>query len=548
MRPLAVQGMLILVALAAVPDAARSVPQPVSGPRLVVVLGDLHLGVGRESGGGWHSTEDFRWADEFGLFLSAVDDEGQGATDLILNGDTFELWQSRERDCVYADATLGCTEAEALARLERVLAAHTSEIAALGAFAGSGSNRVVLVPGDHDAALLFPAVGRRVVEALGAPAGRVEVAFDGYWRSADGQLYAEHGHQIGSRADGFENWPSPFIRRAGREHLVRPWGEQVVQGLFNRLEPRYPVVDNLADEGAGVNYGVAAEGPAEADETVPQLLRYVLFRMPWQQFRVNLDGGDVASPLWDLAEVRAEGAAFLVASLPDDDPFQPLALKALDAGRLAGLMDDLSDEELVALCDYRAAVRRARRRFERVVTQLDPLGPPGAECPRTPATRGAAFEYFWRSRDLPLRRHLEALRERLPPTDHTLAVVVRGHTHLAAGRPAFFTMSDRGELVAVNEFSLVREVATPVDITIINGGAWQRTLTPRQLGELTQERGASYADLLRTLQPEQLAPCYSFVRVDPYTGAAPRPALRFWVQAEDGTWAMRTRCGLQPSG
>ena len=64
--------------------------QPVE-PRRIVVLGDLHMGVGRESSGEWHPTEDFRWAEEFRLFLEALNDETDDATDLILNGDTFEL-------------------------------------------------------------------------------------------------------------------------------------------------------------------------------------------------------------------------------------------------------------------------------------------------------------------------------------------------------------------------------------------------------------------------------------------------------------------------
>ena len=45
---------------------------------------------------GGHSPQpdDFRWGDEFKLFLDEVHHMGGGATDLVLNGDTFELWQS----------------------------------------------------------------------------------------------------------------------------------------------------------------------------------------------------------------------------------------------------------------------------------------------------------------------------------------------------------------------------------------------------------------------------------------------------------------------
>ena len=95
-----------------------------SGRRLVAVVADLHLGLGRDGAGAWRSDEDFRWADEFGRFLDALDAEGGGATDLVLNGDTFDLTRPADAGCVHDDPGLGCTEPEALARLDRVLTAH----------------------------------------------------------------------------------------------------------------------------------------------------------------------------------------------------------------------------------------------------------------------------------------------------------------------------------------------------------------------------------------------------------------------------------------
>ena len=149
------------------------------GSRRIVVLSDLHMGEGRGAGGEWSPHEDFRWADDFHPFLTALAAEDRGPTDLILNGDTFELARSSEIACEHTDPALGCTQTEALARLERVLTAHASELAALGDFAGSGDNRVVLVPGEEDAALLFPEVGVRAVAAFGAPRGPLRQP----WRS-----------------------------------------------------------------------------------------------------------------------------------------------------------------------------------------------------------------------------------------------------------------------------------------------------------------------------------------------------------------------------
>ena len=525
---------LILPATAPSPVASLTQSRA-DEPRRVVVLSDLHMGVGRDGSGAWHPYEDFRWATELELFLVALEAEEVG-TDLILNGDTFELLQSSGHACAYEDATLGCTEPEALARLEQVLAAHTRETTAFGAFARAGRNRVVLVPGDHDAALLFQSVGRRAVAAFDAPADRVVLASEGFWRSADGLIHVEHGHQIETRADRFEDWPLPFITRAGRQHLARPRGHQLVQPLYDEHEARYPVVDNLADDTAGVRYLLTATGATDVGAAAGTLLHEMLFRMSWQQFRMDLDRGDVAPPVWNLAAVRAEGATFLVASLPDDDRFKPLATRALEAGGLDRLADSLTDDELRALCDHRAAVRRARRRFERILTQLDPLGPPVAECPRTAETTGPRFDYFWQSRDRLFLGHLE----RLQGGNQPIAVFVHGHTHLADYRQGNFARVEAGRAYVVDGFSPVRDAATPV---VINGGAWQRTVTPVALGRFQEERGLSDAELLESLRPEQLPPCYSFVRIDAYDGRPGPPALGYWRQGDDGDWTMAGGCG-----
>ena len=533
-RQAAIAGLVLLALAVAAPGGlshARTAGDP---PRRVVVLGDMHLGEGRGADGAWSPYEDFRWADDLRGFLDALADVG-APTDLVLNGDTFDLLQAGDGTCAHDDPDLGCSEAEALARLDRVLAAHRGEVAALAAFAAAGDNRLVLVPGDHDAALLFPAVGRRAVEAFAAAPGRVRVAGDGYWRSADGLIHAEHGHQIEHRADRFERWPAPFETRSGPRRLERPWGQSVVQALYDRYELRFPIVDNFAEDGAGVREALAAAGVDDAGAAAPDLLRFLLFRMSWQQFRMDLDRGDVEPPAWDLGEVRAAGPRFLVDSLADDDRFKPLAARALDAGRLTALMEALGDDELAALCDHRAALRRARRRFERILTQFDPTGPPVAECPRTPETAAPRFEYFWGSRDRVFGRHLEQMADPRP-----VAVMVHGHTHLADYRQGNFTRVEAGRTYVVDGFSPVRGAATPV---VVNGGAWQRTVTPRQLDEHRRRQGVSEAGLLESMRPEQLPPCYSFVQIEPYTERPDPPMLRYWRQADDGTWTMAPRCG-----
>src|SRR5262245_58551854 len=128
--PLTTRFGLVLSAPAAVlalySTISASQPRPTAA-RSVVVASDLHMGEGREPSGAWSAYEDFRWAGEFVDFLNASDREGQSAVDLVLNGDTFELLQSTHGGCTESVVASGCTEAEATERLERVLAAHTTE-------------------------------------------------------------------------------------------------------------------------------------------------------------------------------------------------------------------------------------------------------------------------------------------------------------------------------------------------------------------------------------------------------------------------------------
>jgi len=531
----------LLIAIAAAFEAVEAtiLQTPAVASRSIVVVSDMHMGIGRTASGGWHPFEDFRWSSEFAAFLQAVDQEGHSAVDLVLNGDTFELLQSTVDGCNPPETDAGCREAEALARVERVLSAHGPEVDALAQFARAGSNRVVFVPGDHDAALTRPSIARRLVGALRAPSGRVEVATSGSWVSSDGKVYAEHGHQIGSNPHHFENWPAATVTHAGGEYLARPWGERAVQALYNRLEERYPIVDNFALAGAGLKYGLAADNLPDAGEAAPQLLRYFLSLMSWQQFRMELDGGETEPPTWELAQARAQGAALLVSSLPDDDRFKPLAAKALADGRLGRSIEEWSEEELVALCDYRAASRRARRRGEPFLQQFSSRGPVVAECPRTADTRGSQFDYFWRSRDQVFGRYLDAVARRQPKGGRP-TVFVHGHTHLPdRGQESAITLAAGHLTIPRQGFTPVRGALAPI---VINGGAWQRTITPVQFERLEMERGLSGAALLRTLQPEDLAPCYSFVHVPPYSDE-PTPSVRYWRQSASGDWASAAACG-----
>jgi UDP-2,3-diacylglucosamine pyrophosphatase LpxH len=498
--------IVVVTVAAAMPTGSAVQAQRTAGEaRTVVLVSDLHMGEGR-TGDSWAPAEDFRWGEEFTAFLDAVNGDGKNAVDLVLNGDSFEL-ATPNSTCKAGD--LNCGDREAVTRLNRVLAAHATEIKALVRFASAGSNRVSFVPGDQDAALARPAIAQRLLEVLALPPNRAQVVALGRWASDDRRIVAEHGHQV-----------------------VAP--EPIVRAVFNRLEAQYPAVDNIAALGNGLRYAIAAGGGIDA-ALMPQVVRALLLVTPWQQFRMELDDGEVDPPVWDLAQVRKQGAPFLLASFPDDDPLKPLVSKASNDGVLSLDAPAWTDDELATVCDYRAAVRRARRRYEPVVTQFAPRGPAVAECPRTPQSRGAQFDYFWQSRDRAFTRHLQ----KAAAEPARMSVLVIGHTHLADRSQTGANMISGGLLkIPMEGFSPVRGALTPI---VINGGAWQRTITPVQYERIRSERSSTDDQLLRSLQPEQLPPCYSFVRIPPYA-TDPAPTVRYWREA-DGSWGLAASCG-----
>lgn len=93
--------------------------------------------------------------------------------------------------------------------------------------------------------------------------------------------------------------------------------------LYDTLDARYPAVDNVALSGSGAKYALAADITRATGETTALLVRDGLLNGSWQQFRMELDDGDVQPPQWDLVQARSLGASLLVTSLPDDDPLKP---------------------------------------------------------------------------------------------------------------------------------------------------------------------------------------------------------------------------------
>jgi UDP-2,3-diacylglucosamine pyrophosphatase LpxH len=500
--------VVLCLALAACGTTRRAsqvrLAQPPEGPRVTVFVSDLHMGPGKMAEGVWTAFEDFRWAEDFAAFLTAIDEAGGGKTDLVFVGDAFELWQSSTVECASRKPDVGCSEAEAVRRMERALRDHADTIAAIGAFARKEDNRVYFVPGNHDVALLFPEVSARLLDALDAPE-RAEVPTSGYWLSRDGRTYAEHGQQVAGDLNAYDDWPAPFIDGSER-HLRRSWGEQFVRSFYDAYERRYPVIDNINSVKAGVSWGLAHEKLQGLGTAVGRFLRFALTRTSRDQG--DEFAGRGAGPAWDVAAIRAQKGTFLIESLADDDPLRDEATRA-EVGEMDAEAAALTDDEILEICEERAALATEQ--------------PPRArQCPSGPAAGDVAARLFSSRRKVLGRRLASALAEvrRSEPEREPFQVFVWGHTHEAEPE---------------------RRVEAPQGwgASVVNSGAWQRVVSQKWFETAARAKGLRKEDWISGIQLEELPRCYAFVRVAA-PGAA--PALRYWSAGQDGRLGETESC------
>lgn len=499
-------GALLLSLMAGAAGAAgvncELFPAKASNTRYAVVISDLHFGLGREPGGAWNPKEDFRWSRALGGFLAALSECTHDAADLILAGDTLELWQPPSADaCPGPSAGLGCTERELGAIVAFVTSAHKEDLAMLGAFADRGSNLLHVVPGNHDAALLLDEPWRITAAALGARPGRVIRHASGLWRSSDGRVVVEHGHQIGDDVNRYPTWPAIRRQEAAVWYVERPWGERFVQKLFNEQEARYPVVDNLSPESAGVRHRMADRGLWASVQDVAEFLRFNLLETSAPQ-RASFLGKDPSGsdPEWDDATARALGDRLFLDALPADDAFRTVALgpspeaaelrRAL--GQLAADKTRLPEAEVSALCAQLAA------------------SPNPGKCVK-PAL-GHVVEGMLIPRREVLARHLRGrLKE---PGMAEMRVFVYAHTH-ELEPPWSVRPTD------------VREVS------VLNTGAFQRVIGDPEFLRLSAAKGLQPGEALRTLSVDDLGACYTAVLVAVGAPIPPANTLR-WAMHEAG--------------
>jgi UDP-2,3-diacylglucosamine pyrophosphatase LpxH len=494
----AVLGIMIAGGLLAAAQDARAQSEQ---PRLLAFISDLHFGLGRGPDGRWSPREDFRWPKALAGFLAELRRRSD-RVDLVIVGDFLELWQPPAGiACEGLGPDAGCTVAEMVQIAQTVIAAHGADFALLGDFAKAGDNRLHIIPGNHDSALLLPPVWNLLAAALDADRGRVALVSRGVWTSPDGRVVAEHGHQVGNDVNRYPAWPRITTDSAGTTYLVRPWGERFVQRVFNSQEDEYEIIDNVAPETVGVKYRIAERGYAKTAADVALFIAFNLFETSFVQKLSELGGSDAAAEhdRWDVKRAREEiGALLFLEALDPNDPLRAEIETGGAAGEavkaeLAALARDesrVSDDDVRALCDHLTLRKSAQR------------------CN---ATAGALLEADLRTRRHVMRGHLAGhLR-----ADERLRIFIYGHTHAL----------EEGWQVAI---------APGRAVTVHNTGAFQRTMDEKGFIARMRARNLSPNEALRAIKLEELPPCYTAVLVTTGSGAPQSKTWR-WHMPEDGT-------------
>jgi UDP-2,3-diacylglucosamine pyrophosphatase LpxH len=201
------------------------------------IVSDLHLGAG-------DYLDDFDHDDEFIAFMDMVGKPRN--TELVINGDFIDFVAvNLDKTSVRPFSRLGSTESESLAKLERVLEAHSAFFSSLRRYMERG-HRIVLIPGNHDVDLFWPNVRDRLLEELGGPdSDHFHFESSGIYRV--GPVYIEHGNQY--YADSvFENFTHPFLRnpKTGEMRLERSWGNCFLEYFSNgMMSERNPFINNV---------------------------------------------------------------------------------------------------------------------------------------------------------------------------------------------------------------------------------------------------------------------------------------------------------------
>lgn len=473
---------------------------PEQEQRHIVLISDLHIGLGKD-GETWLPTEDFRWPNALKGLLDEVSKQSNHNTDLIIVGDFLEFWQPPTSiNCIGINSELGCTIEEMEKISKFIVSKHQVTFKSLRKFSSSGNNRIHIIPGNHDAALVLARIWAPLAKALNSQSGKINFVNNGIWESPDGRIIVEHGHQIGSDVNKYNKWPVIFQndKTTGKTFIKRTWGEQFVQKLFNEQENNYPIIDNLSPETVGARYRMSDRGIWGTIEDIGKFIAFNLWETSLEQKIVFLgNSDDKDESIWDIERGRKLGYKLFSNSLPLNDPFRKVMLDdSEDSEKLRGELnklaldkENLSDTDIILFCNL-IALRESN-----------------AKCQES--TLSATVEKMIVPRKSVIESHLKERRKTYP----RMNIFIYGHTHL---------YEDKWSI----------NVTDIKNIEILNTGAFQRVINEEQFNKLIKERNLSPQSGLKTLTVDDLPPCYTAVIVE-YKNNFPEAETLRWHMPEN---------------
>lgn len=189
--------------------------------------------------------------------------EGEdGGVELVINGDFLDFAQApplgrKDLRGKSKDGLPLCfTEQQSLLKLRAIHNAHKNVFAGLTSFlAASEENSLVVIPGNHDADFYWPKVRIKFLSYLDdSVAARARFHLDQVYRPPQAPgAWIEHGHQhdpcnnfaVNGEPCWSEASPPIFLGEDGCERLLECVGTRFLLQFLNKLDERYPYVDNV---------------------------------------------------------------------------------------------------------------------------------------------------------------------------------------------------------------------------------------------------------------------------------------------------------------
>ena len=204
--------------------------------KVAYFLSDLHLGADAQ-------LDDFDSDIAITEFVQKIcADDKDAEVDLVLLGDTFDLWQVvPEEDKTQPTADLihlDIDPAGEAAKTERAAMRHPQVFTAFRTFLGSADvgRRLVCVQGNHDHSLIDTAPQEAFRDKVNTyHTLRPRIVFGGCYDNPDLRVYGEHGNQYDGQNNAYGNF----------QILAECPGYHFVRLFWNRMEPQAPEFNRL---------------------------------------------------------------------------------------------------------------------------------------------------------------------------------------------------------------------------------------------------------------------------------------------------------------